>query len=115
MFPVREHERVNHSFEYFCKNRQHGDRPKVSFIQNAVLLVEWSGVIWPCFQVSGTCDRVMMVLIKSLRGFAIDLDDAFTARGEMEPCPGALFGFMLLSSILTKRIDKLSNEVIQQI
>ena len=44
-------------------------------------------MVWPCFQVSGTCDRVMMVLVKSLRDFAIDLDDAFTARGGMKSCP----------------------------
>ena len=47
---------VNHSFEHFCKNRQHGDRPEDSFVQNAVVLVEWSGLamlpgirdLWSC-------------------------------------------------------------------
>ena len=45
--------------------------------------------------------RNIKVSIKSLRGFAIDLDDAFTARGGMESCTGALFGFMLSSTSFT--------------
>ena len=61
----------------------------LKFAFSKTLSFLWYGVTCLCFQVPGTCDLVIVVL-RSLRGFDIVCDDTLTAHGRMESCPRAL-------------------------
>jgi len=61
----------------------------------------WCGTISPHFQESGTTLKVMIVLIRWLRGRVIDGMDALSARGGMWSWPVALFAFILCITVLT--------------
>ena len=66
------------------------------------LLFLWSGVICPHFHVSGTCEQLMMMLLRrSQKGFSMDDEQALTALGRTKSHLWALLGLIFSSTAFT--------------